>query len=266
MDIYIEDFVLSNLIINFSLLQLVKITTKSQTTKFKMLVSSLIGSICGIVCLGFLKNMLLTNLLKLICATAMIKLAFNSKKKQFVFNFLLLFVYTFAMGGIVNYFTSNQLFFSFGIIAVNKISLLKISAIVAVVSLVFKKITTNLKLKITQSNLVYQTTLCLKRKKIKINAFLDTGNLLSVDGKPVVVVSYLSFLELTNFSPNSFKSAEIKSNTVSGQSKMKVYQLDYIEIKIKHKIHRFKNQYISVNTNTTFTNTNYQALLSPMLL
>ena len=108
----------------------------------------------------------------------------------------------------------------------------------------------------------------MNKNKIKINAYLDSGNLLQFNEKPVIVLDLNSFLKLSKIDPINFylsKNPTLATNTVSGCQNLKLFKIDKITIHDKQKI-EIENQYIAINTNNSFKNTNYQALLSPLML
>ena len=58
--------------------------------------------------------------------------------------------------------------------------------------------------------------------------------------------------------------APTKAHFEEGEN-LKVFKIDKITIFSKSKV-EIKDQYIAINTNNSFNNTNYQALLSPLML
>ena len=85
MEIYIETFLIQNILINFCLLKLVHLTTKSKTNFLKLLTSSFLGAIPSVFIVLFLNNVLILNLSKLITALLMLITAFKQTKKQFIY-------------------------------------------------------------------------------------------------------------------------------------------------------------------------------------
>lgn len=266
MEIYIELFLLQNIIINFCLLRLIEITTKTKTTFFKLLLSSIIGASFSVVSAIYINTNLTMNLLKLICAILMLFIAYKQSFKQFIFNFILLFVYTFAFGGAVTNLSGSIYQTNFGVIISSKINLELICIIILALTYIFQLIFKHIKFKIKTNNLIYKIKLFKNNKSISINAYLDTGNFLNFNGKPVIIVDLNSYLKLTNLDLIDFHLSsceKINTNTVTGNKYLKVFTLDKIELLANNKSYEFKDQYIAVNTN--FKNSNYQALLSPML-
>ena len=269
MEIYIESFIIQNLIINFCLLRLVYLTTKSQTTFFKLFIASLIGTLTSVVVSIFLDSTLIINIFKLSTAILMIILAFKQTKKQFIFNLLLMFIYTYSFGGIIISLNSNIYQTSFGLVMTSKYSLELICFSICVITYIFEYAVKFLKHKIKTSSLIYDLTLYQKNRSLKINAFLDTGNLIEHNGQPVMILDINSFLKLYDINLIEFltiKTDEISTKTINGKNNLKLFNVDKIEIKNGKKLIKLENLKIAININNTFKNSNYKALISPLFL
>lgn len=269
MTIYIEYFLFQNIIINFCLLRLVYITAKCKTTFFRLLISTLIGSLFSIISAIFINNHIIMNLLKLFCAIIMLITAFNQTKKYLLINLILLFLYTYAMGGFITMLSSRQIYTSFGIVTYIKINPNIISLIVIIVSYIFEWIARTIKMRAKTNSYIYEITLCHKGRKLSLNAYLDTGNLLNFEGKPVVILDLDAYLKLSNTTLVDYyliETPKISTNTINGSNQLKIFSIDEIIIKTHKKTIKLSNQLIAINNTNKFKNTNYQALLSPMLI
>lgn len=269
MKIYIEIFILQNILINMCLLKLVYLTTKSKTSFFKLVLASIIGTIPSIICQLIISNIWLLNFVKIFTALIMISLAFKQSKKQFMFNFILMFMYTYTFGGLIISFNSHTYFTEFGVVTTSKHSLELICLFFLIFTYIFEKIAKQIKLKIQTGNLVFPTKLTLNNYSIKINSYLDTGNFLNEEGKPVLLLDLTTYLKLTRTNIIEFlsnKTSTITTQTVSGNNTLKLFKIQKIEIKVNKKILTFNDCYIAINTNNCFKHTNYQALISPLFL
>ena len=269
MVIYIEIFILQNILINFCLLRLVYLTTKSKTSLFKLILSCIIGTIPSVLAVVILSNNLTINLIKIITATTMISIAFNQNKKEFVFNFILLYLYTFAFGGIILNLSSNSYLTNFGYVTTSKFSLKIICVIFAIFTYFFELSVKHLKLKFSTNSLIYNLTITHSNKTIKLNAYMDTGNFLNHNNQPVLILDLNTYLELTNTNLLSFitkKTEQISTSTVNGENNLKLFRVDEIKFKINKKEIKLNNQYVAINSSNCFKNTNYKALLSPLFL
>lgn len=268
MTIYIESFLIQNTLINLCLLKLINTTTKTSTTFFKLLFASIVGATSSIVVIFFFNNTLIVNALKLFTAILMITLAFKQGKKQFLTNLILLFLFTYCFGGLITNFSTQTYQTSFGIITTSKINLeficISIFVLTYIFELVLKHIKTNLKI----NKLIYTTTLTLGNNTIKINSYLDTGNMLNIAGSPVLILNLDDFLKLSNMNIINFhlsKTQEISTSTVNGNKKLKVFNVDKIELSNGKHSSCFINTPVAIS-HTNFQNTNYQALISPLFL
>ena len=268
MTIYIETFLIQNILINFCLLKLVNSTTKYQTTFFKLLLASIIGSSFSVLSAVFLTNNYLLNIIKFICAITMLKLAFKITKKQFITCFILLFAYTYALGGAIISLSSSSYITSFGLVISSKFNLTIICLLVILITYLIDMVAKHQKIRLKTNNYIYPVELEFNNNKIKINAYLDSGNLLQFEQKPVIILDLNVFLKLSktdliNYYLNN--TNKIQTNTVTGSQNLKLFKIDKITIFATEKI-EIENQYIAINTNNSFKNTNYQALLSPLML
>jgi len=269
MEIYIEIFILQNILINFCLLRLVYLTTKTKTTSFKMFLGSLIGTVPSIFIVMFLQNSLVLNSVKILTALLMLITAFTQTKKQFAFNLILLFLYTYTFGGLVMALSSNVYQTSFGAVMASKFSLELICLVFIIFTYIFELVTKQLKFKIKTNNLLYNVTLTQKNNTLKINAYMDTGNFIHHDNKPVLILDLQAYLKLTKTNLINFltsKTEEIKTNTITGNNNLKLFQIDKLEFQIDKKLITINNAYVAINITNCFVNTNYQALLSPLFL
>lgn len=268
MEIYIEDFIIQNTLINWCLLRLTQITTKSKTDCFKLLLASIIGSGFSVLAASVFTNLVIINALKFVCAVAMLCLAFRQNFKQFVTNFILLFDYTFALCGLVSSLSTNIYTTNMGLLCVNKLNLWGILGLALVSSYIFEMVARHIKLKIKLNNLVYSITLKSSTKAIKINAFLDTGNMLTINGQPVLILDLTSYLKLTNLSYVQFvlkppQCQNLALETVAGACQLKLFTLDKLSIDMHGTTKVISNPIVAVNNGDKFKATNYQALLSP---
>ena len=268
MEIYIETFLLQNILINFCLLKLVNSTTKYHSTFFKLIVASIVGSFFSVISAIFITNNHFLNLIKLACAIAMLKIALKINLKQFIISFVLLFVYTFALGGAIINLSSATYTTSFGVVLSSKFNLTTICLVIILLTYFIEMVAKHQKTRTITNNYIYPVELELNNNKIIINAYLDSGNLLQFNNQPVIILDLNTYLKLTNTDLINFyltNNTQIQTNTVTSCQKLKLFKIDKMTIFSKTKV-EIKDQYIAINTNNSFKNTNYQALLSPLML
>ncbi len=269
MTIYIESFIIQNALINISLLRLISISLKPRGNLIRLIISASIGAIFSVMASIYLNNVVILNLIKLICAISMLLIAFRQNFKQFTLSMLLLLVFTYTFGGLIMNLGNIEATTNYGVVMSSKISLEMICAIIIISSFVYEALIKHLKFKIKTNNLIYKATLHLGNKHIKLNAYLDTGNFLNLDGKPILIVDIDTYCKLTNKSLIDFyldTSPSISTSTVTGTQNLKLLQIERLELKHNKEIKIYNNQYLAINSSKIFKNTNYQALLTPLFL
>ena len=268
MEIYIETFLLQNILINFCILKLVETTTKYKTSLYKISTSCIVGSFFSVMSAICLTNILAINLIKFLCAICMVKLTFRTNLKQFTTCFILLFTFTFALGGAITSLSSTTYVTNFGIISNCKLNLTNICLLIIALTYTIDIVAKGLKNRAKSNNYIYTIELELNNQKLKLNAYLDSGNLLQFNNKPVVILDLKTYLKLSKTDLIEFylnNTNSIKTNTVTGCQNLKLFKIDKIKIYAKQTI-ILENQFVAINTNNSFKNTNYQALLSPLML
>ncbi len=119
---------------------------------------------------------------------------------------------------------------------------------------------------------VYDLEIKNKGKKIKLKAYLDTGNMLvdNVSNKPVIIINFLTYNKLLGkfcfkdlfFDSDKNKGYHIEYKTVSGKSKMFVFKPDDVFL-----ISGTKKQELDVVLGVTLKGfgdkANFDALLNP---
>ena len=269
MDIYIEEFLIQNVIINFCLLRLVYLTLKPKTRFVNLMLSSIVGGSFSVISAICLTDKLSMNILKLLCSIFMILIAFRQSKKQFIYSYILLFLYTYALGGAMTSLGSHHQYTSFGVITYSEINMYLVCLGIIAITYIFELIVKTIKFRFKSNTFIYQITLKHNNRKLSINAYMDTGNLLNLEGKPIIIVDLDIYLKLTNTNMIDFylnKTNNITAGTVTGNNNLKIFTIDEITINLGKQTIVHKNQLIAVNTTSNFKNTNYQALLSPMIL
>lgn len=269
MKVYIEDFFIQNLIINFCLLRLVFLTTKPKSSFLKILISSIIGAGFSVFSAIFIESELFMNTTKLICAIFMIFIAFKSSFKLQVFNLILLFIYTFSFGGIILSLSNNFSQTNFGLLILPKVNLYVITLTLIILTYIFELVSKHLKEKVLTNKFIYEITLYFNKQKLKINAYLDSGNLMKIKDKPAIILDLKTYLKLSKKTLVDYifsNKKTINTATITTNQNLTYVELEKVEIKRKNNCLVFKNQPAIINTNSAFKNENYKALLSPLML
>lgn len=192
MVIYIEQSLFENFIIDFLLLKLSLIMFKYKTKYYKILIASLLGAIISIF--APLITSLLSVLLKLILSTIMILIILpKSSLKMFSSLYFSFLGFTFLFGGAAYALNSAaSVYFQKDINIPFFLLLVAFILLFYMVAHLFKKIynrKSNIKFE-------YNVTLISENSKIKTNAFLDSGNKLTYNLSPVILIDSLTFLKL----------------------------------------------------------------------
>lgn len=267
MTIYIESFLIQNVLINFCLLRLVLLTSKSKSSFWRLFFGAFVGAIASVIVAMFLENVVAINIIKLLCALVMVLIAFKCKAKGYAFNLILLFLYTYAFGGGIMSLTSAVYVTNFGVVMNSKISLEVICLLIIGLTYVFEMVAKHIKGKIKNGKFIYNTTLFLNGQKLKVNAFLDSGNMLSFNGQPVVVIDLKTYLKLSKTDLVQFylkRFESIKTGTVNGSENLRIDKLDKMVIDCGKKKKVVYNPPIAITPN--FKAENYSVLISPSLV
>ncbi len=264
MDLYIEEFLIESSVIYFCLLRLIKISTKTNTTNFKLILASLIGAGINSIALMNANNLLVYNLIKVIIGITIIKIAFKTNFKQFFVDLILLMLFSYSFTGLIYSISTNKQFMSNNLIILNNLNPTMIAIILITLTYIYELVLKSIKFNFQKNSLIYELELFKDNKSIKINAYLDTGNLLSIDGKGIIVLDLDTFCKLTNKTKIDIILDKnlITTQTVTSNNTMSVFEIDKITLEGKE----ITSNYIAVDTNSVFKDKNYKALLSPLNL
>lgn len=243
MTIYVEYVVIDNMTIDALILLLTATILKKHPTKWSIFLSSSLGTCVALVTplLPAWANIAT----KLPLATAMVLIAFKPKKfKEFLLLLFAFFVCSFAMIGAclaicemlgisVLKQNGNVYVYDFPVGLALLIAFLMFVSIKNIIICMFKRH--------DGDHLTHLANLTANCKVFVANAFLDTGNKLQFDGKPISIVSYALFCKMypdINIAdiilqkPISLKGAsyfDIKG-LGSGTEKILIFEVDAIEI------------------------------------
>ena len=269
MTVYIENFLIQNILINLCLLRLISLSIRMRSSLLRYIISSVFGAGFSLLASILLNNNIAINIIKILCAIAMLIIAFKASIKQYALSFILLFVFTYTFGGLVMNFATVSHTTNYGIVYSSKFSLEAICAIIIAGTYIYEKVVKMLKFKLKTNDLIYKITLYSNDKKLTLNAYLDTGNFLNIQGRPILIADIDTYQRLTNKNIIDFyldKSDSISTATVTGESNLKLIKVDKLELYLGRETRTFDNQYIAINGAHIFKDTDYQALLTPLFL
>ena len=194
MTVYIEYVFLSNLIFNFLLLHFTVKILKIKYKKLRLFLSDLFGTAVAIIIPLFNIASILAVIVKLALSVGIVLiLASYKSKKQFFAALLLFWGLTFALGGVL-----FGIYFIFGIdfslqqdlsVVSNSPLPLFIGGILCFIFLT-KNLVAYISGKKASAKFVYDVALILDGKRLNLQGFLDSGNMLEdeASGLPVVII------------------------------------------------------------------------------
>lgn len=207
MKIYLDLLFILNFIIDFILLLTVSIIMKRKTTIWRLLLSSLIGSLTIIVL--FIKiNLYQMFLIKIYISIIMILLAFNKYDFKYVINNLTCFyISSILLGGTI---------YALKIQGMHIILLFIISPIILYIYV------KNNKMQKTKYINYYKIQLFIKKQQLNLIGYMDTGNNLTSKGT-IVIISNIK---------NNFKVKKhyIPYQTINGVSLLECIKIDKLII------------------------------------
>ena len=202
MTVYLDVIFLENIVINYIILHVTGIISKSKIIQIKLILGSLIGAIYSII--YYLLNIKIYSnfILKIILSIAIIYVSFKSNNlKELSKKVLLFYLVSFVFGGsaiaIIYMVNSQNITIQNGILVGSyTIKTILIGIIIAYFTVLaaFKII----KAKISRNDLICDITVNLNNKEIKTKAMIDTGNLLKepITNMPVIVMEHTLFYDI----------------------------------------------------------------------
>ena len=202
MTVYLDVIFLENIVINYIILHVTGIISKSKIIQIKLILGSLIGAIYSII--YYLLNIKIYSnfILKIILSIAIIYVSFKSNNlKELSKKVLLFYLVSFVFGGsaiaIIYMVNSQNITIQNGVLVGRyTIKTILIGIIIAYFTVLaaFKII----KAKISRNDLICDITVNLNNKEIKTKAMIDTGNLLKepITNMPVIVMEHTLFYDI----------------------------------------------------------------------
>lgn len=194
MTVYVEYVLIDNLVIDWLVLKICSKILKTRTSKKRLFLGALCGTAIALVT-PFLPSWI-TLPTKLLTAVLMVILSFRPAKfKLLALQVLMLFFCTFLFGGAVvgvmemlciPYNLQN------GINYQNQFPVGLAVLVCYIVYIVAKNLLTFCTKKHQNLQFCYKLTIC-DQQKITIDAFLDSGNCLSLNGKPITIINFKVF-------------------------------------------------------------------------
>ena len=163
--IYIDEFIILNFIIDYYLIYICSKILKNNTTRFRIIISSIVSQI-SVILLLFNFNYLFSLIIKIVISSLIILISFGyTDIKTFIKNIVYYYILNFFLGGFLFYFKNE------GILKYKYYLLL-----IPIVLNIYKYFSYNLR---KYLSLKYKVTIYLNNGKILfLNGYMDTGNTL----------------------------------------------------------------------------------------
>lgn len=287
MDVYLDLIIAENFIMNFLILYTTGTLLRKKTKKYRLMIGSFLGTIYVFsLCIQIPSSVL--NISKFLIGALMVKVAINDRisalvKETAVYLFVS-FIYAGCALGFVHIVKPKVLYIVNGIIIGGEyiFELVVISAIVSFLLIKLMMQLIKISHKFSKRDMICEMELFLNEKSIKINALLDSGNLLqdSASKNPVIVVykeraralfdnillERIDSLIGGDVIPDDYVfDSRIKVipyqsvGTVSGL--MVTYKIDKVKLEYQNEIYEIKDALIGLYNEAFSKNDKYSALV-----
>ncbi len=205
---YAEYLLIENIIINCIILYATSKITRTKTSKMRLFVASLIGSIYTLVVFFPSLQFMGKVTIKLSISILMIIISFNPEKlNQFLKQISAFYMVSFAFAGAIIgiFYILNNSFKFKGISFKDFDELIKFLVIGILIALILiRYILKFYQGKINKENFITNIIIGLNNKEVELTALIDTGNSLKepISKKPVIIAEYKA---LENILPNSIR-------------------------------------------------------------
>lgn len=196
MYVYAEYLLIENIIINFIILYVTKKITRTKTSKLRLTIAALVGSIYTLIAFFPSLRFMGKFLIKFSISILMIILAFNPERlhqffKQLSAFYMVSFAFAGAIIGIFYILNNNFNLTRFSFKNFNELIRFLIIGI-GVAILLIRYILKFYQIRVNKENYLTNVIICLNNKEAKLIALIDTGNSLKepISQKPVIIAEY----------------------------------------------------------------------------
>lgn len=196
MTVYVDVIFLENIIINYIILYVTGIISKTNIKQLKILLGSIIGATYAIIYYILNLKIYSSFIIKIVLSIIIIYVSFNPKKfkilfKQVILFYLISFVFAGATIGIIYMVNFQNITIQNGVLVGNyTIRTILIGIIIAYfLVMIGEKI---IKTKFSKKDMICDIEVSFENKKIKTKALIDTGNMLKepITNTSVIVLEY----------------------------------------------------------------------------
>jgi len=196
MYVYIEYLLLENMIINFIILYVTGILTRTKSSRFRLFIASLLGSLY-IFYLFFPNTQFMGEfIIKFAISVLMIVVAFNPEKfnqflKQISAFYLISFIFAGTTIGLYYILNSNLVLSNISFRTSKELIRFLIIGI-GLSTILLRYIFRHHRVKMNKENFLTRVTINLNNRRVNLVALIDTGNSLKepITQKPVIIAEY----------------------------------------------------------------------------
>lgn len=275
MEVYVEYVIIDNLLINALIIFLTSSLLKIKFNKINILLSSLLGTAFALIMPFITLNSYLMFVLKMVIGLAMVLVLKKFTLKKFIITFITFVSITFMMGGMcfgIMYlfnieFTLNGIML-YGFEFPMSLFLICIFGYLYLATKIIAVVRNERK----TAKSTYKIVLTCHGKEYPLTGFLDTGNMVYDNGKPVIILGYRAFkkifknIELSSLITNRISSKELEDahyinmSSANNNSQMLVFQIAKLEITDTKET----AVYNDINAGLSYKNfNNFDCLLHP---
>lgn len=265
MQIYLEVVIFLNACINFSFLIIISYAFHFNLNLIKTVVASLLTSIFSLI-FSYINNIPLLLSLQLILTLFLISFSIRRCTVKKLFQSLILFI---LLSNIFNSLLNKFTLTKNGTLIYSAIPIYIFLLLLIIFTFVVRKSFDIILLKAKTSSNICKIELSFNNKKIVTSGFLDTGNNLNVNNKPISIINFKLFNSLTGISLSNFLSKNynlknqklVEVSTVTGSKKLLTFELEELKIKSKHFYQTYQNPNVAISLQ--FNNTkDYDVILN----
>ena len=200
MVIYLDILILLNFIINYCFMKLIYLVFNEKVNKTRLIMSSLVSVF---LLLSFFFDSIIYNIVRVFGGLILIIIAFKySNKKRFVIMLSLFYLLQFSFIGVLSIYN------------IKGCSIFAFLLLICLLILIFSR-KSNI-----YNNKTYKIIIKFKKEIIKIDGYLDTGNMASFNGVPIV------FLKDDFFRNNLKQIGVVKIKTINNEQFINCYKPD----------------------------------------
>lgn len=297
MEIYIDILFLENLVMNYFILLLTAMFSKSKTSSLRVFLGALLGA-SYVILLVVLPGMQVyyTTAAKILLSLAIVAVTFSPERFTAFFKTLAIFyisTFIFAGGAFAFfYFSESGGFIKNGVVVAWRPKWTQLFLAVVTVGIIVRIFWDMLQYKFTREKLLIPLKISFESKIIDLSALVDTGNSLHdpLSNMPVIVVEFGAIqgilpeeikgifeqsreddlVSVTNIVASStwFSRFRLVPFTSLGKENGMLigFKPDYIEIGADHEKKGVSNVIVGIYNRALSKNEKYKALLSPELV